>query len=132
MKYLYLVCRILLALVFIVFGFNGIHPFMHAPMPPADTLPGKFMAVMGPSGWLRYIAALEVIGGILLLIGGTAPLGLVILGPIIVNALMFHILLAGGQGIAPAIVAAAFEIILIYGYRSNFAGIFTYRASPTV
>lgn len=132
MKYLYLVCRILLSLVFIVFGANGVHPFMHMPMPPADSLPGQFMAVMGPSGWLRYIAALEVIGGILLLIGGTAPLGLVILGPIIVNALMFHLLLAGGVGIANALVAAALEIILIYGYRSNFAGIFTYRASPTV
>jgi putative oxidoreductase len=131
MKYLYLICRILLALVFIVFGFNGLHPFMHMDMPPANSLPGQFMAVMGPSGWLHHVAALEVLGGILLLIGGTAPLGLVILGPIIINALMFHILLAGGQGIAPALVAAALEIILIYGYRSNFAGIFTYKATPT-
>lgn len=132
MKYLYLVCRILLALLFIVFGLNGLHPFMHVPMPPADSLPGQFMAVMGTSGWLQHVAALEVIGGILLLIGGTAPLGLIILGPIIVNALMFHVLLVHGVGISTALVAAALEIILIYGYRSNFAGIFTYRATPTV
>jgi len=132
MKYLYLVCRILLALVFIVFGFNGLHPFMTMPMPPANTPPGQFMDVMGHSGWLHHVAALEVIGGILLLIGGTAPLGLVILGPIIINALMFHILLVGGQGITTALVAAALEIILIYGYRANFAGIFTYKATPTL
>jgi putative oxidoreductase len=131
MKYLYLICRILLALVFIVFGLNGLHPFMNMPMPPANTPPGQFMDVMGHSGWLHHVSALEVLGGILVLIGGTAPLGLVILGPIIINALMFHILLAGGQGIAPALVATALEIILIYGYRSNFAGIFTYKATPT-
>jgi putative oxidoreductase len=128
MKYLYLVLRILLGLIFVVFGANGLHPFMHAPMPPADSLPGKFMAVMMPTGWLHHVALLEVIGGLLVLFGGTAPLGLVILGPIIVNALLFHILLAGGQGIAPAITAAIFEIVLIYGYRESFAGIFTYKA----
>ena len=132
MKYLYLICRILLGLMFVVFGANGLHPFMHMEMPPANSLPGQFMAVMGPSGWLHHVAALEVIGGILVLIGGTAPLGLVILGPILVNALMFHILLAGGQGIAPALVATLLEIILIYAYRANFAGIFTYKATPTV
>lgn len=132
MKYPYLVCRILLSLVFIIFGFNGLHPFMHVPMPPADTPPGQFMAVMGNSGWLHHVAALQVLGGILLLIGGTAPLGLVILGPIIINALMFHVLLVHGQGISTALVAAALEIILIYAYRSNFAGIFTYKARPTV
>jgi hypothetical protein len=65
------------------------------------------------------------------LFGGTAPLGLCILGPILVNILAFHILLVGGQGIAPGLVATVLEIVLIYCYRANFSGIFTYKATPT-
>jgi putative oxidoreductase len=131
MKYLALICRILLGLMFVVFGANGLHPFM--PMPPMDpnSLPGKFMTVMGPTGWMHHVAFFEVLGGLLVLIGGTAPLGLVILGPILVNILIFHILLMGGQGIAPGAVATVLEIVLIYAYRANFAGIFTVKAKPT-
>jgi putative oxidoreductase len=131
MKYLYLICRILLGLMFVVFGLNGLHPFMPMQMPPAESLPGKFMGVMGPSGWMHHVAFFQVLGGLLVLIGGTAPLGLIILGPIIVNILIFHVLLTGSQGIAPGLVAAVLEIALIYGYRNNFAGILTYKATPT-
>jgi uncharacterized membrane protein YphA (DoxX/SURF4 family) len=101
-------------------------------MPPAGSPPAQFMAIMVPSGWMHHVGFFQLLGGLLVLIGGTAPLGLVILGPIIVNILTFHVLLAGGHGIAPGLVATVLEIILIYGYRSNFAGIFTYKATPTL
>ena len=84
-----------------------------------------------PSGWMHHVGLFQLVGGLLVLIGGTAPLGLVILGPIIVNILIFHVLLAGGHGILPGTIAALLEIILIYAYRANFAGIFTVRAKPT-
>ena len=132
MKYLYLICRILLGLLFVVFGANLLHPFLPMELPPAGSPPAQFMGVMFPSGWMHEIGILQLIGGLLVLIGGTAPLGLVILGPLIVNILTFHILLAGGHGIAPGLFATVLEIILIYGYRSDFAGIFTYRATPTL
>jgi len=105
---------------------------MHMPPPPAGSLPGQFMGVMGPTGWMHIVSFFQVLGGLLVLIGGTAPLGLCILGPILVNILAFHILLTGNQGIAPGLVSTLLEIILIYAYRANFAGIFTYRATPTV
>ena len=132
MKIVALICRILLGLMFVVFGANGIHPFIPmGPMPPAGSPPAQFMGVMMPSGWMHHVAFFQILGGLLVLIGGTAPLGLVILGPILVNILLFHILLTGGQGIAPGLIATLLEIILIYAYRNNFAGIFTYRATPT-
>ena len=131
MKYFYLLCRILLGILFLVFGANLLHPFLPMEMPPAGSLPAQFMGVMFPSGWMHEIGLLQILGGLLVLIGGTAPLGLVILGPLIVNILTFHILLAGGHGIAPGLFATLLEIILIYGYRSNFAGIFTFSATPT-
>ena len=133
MKIVALICRILLGLMFVVFGANGIHPFIPmGPMPPAGSPPAQFMGVMMPSGWMHHVAFFQILGGLLVLIGGTAPLGLVILGPILVNLLLFHILLTGGQGIAPGLIATLLEIILIYAYRNNFAGIFSYKAKPTV
>jgi len=132
MKIVTIICRILLGLMFIVFGANILHPFMPAPPPPPGSPTAQFMAVMAPTGWMHVVGFFQLLGGLLVLIGGTAPLGLVILGPILVNILTFHSLLMGGQGIVPGLVATLLEIILIYAYRANFAGIFTYKATPTV
>jgi putative oxidoreductase len=132
MKYLYLICRILLGLMFVVFGANILHPFMPTPPPPPGSPTAQFMAVMGPIGWMHHVGFFQVLGGLLVLIGCTAPIGLCILGPILVNILIFHILFMGGHGIGMGLFATLLEIILIYGYRSNFAGIFTYRATPTL
>lgn len=133
MKVLAIICQVLLGLMFIVFGLNG---FLHfIPMgatPPPDSLPGKFFASVGASGWMKIVWGLQVLGGLLTLLGVTAPLGLVILGPIIFNILCFHLLLTGGHGIGPGAAAAVLEIILIYCYRANFAGIFTAHAKPTI
>lgn len=131
MKIVAIICRILLGLMFIVFGLNILHPFMQMPLPPAGSPPAQFMGVMMPSGWMHHVGAFQVLGGVLVLIGGTAPLGLCILGPIIVNILIFHILLTGGHGIAAGLVAAILEIVLIYAYRANFSGIFTTKATPS-
>jgi putative oxidoreductase len=132
MKYLYLICRILLGLLFVFFGANLLHPFLPAEMPPAGSPPAQFMGVMFSTGWMHHIGFFQLLGGLLVLIGGTAPLGLVILGPVLVNILTFHLLLTGGHGIGPGLFATLLEIILIYGYRANFAGIFTYKATPTL
>jgi putative oxidoreductase len=131
MKIVALICRILLGLMFVVFGANALHPFMPMPTPPPGSLVAQFMGVMGPSGWMHHVGFFQLLGGLLVLIGGTLPLGLCILGPIIVNILIFHITIMGGQGIGMGLVAALLEIILIYAYRANFAGIFTYKATPT-
>ena len=132
MKIVALICRILLGLMFVVFGANLMHPFLPmGPMPPDGSPPAQFMGVMMSSGWMHHVGFFQFLGGMLVLIGGTAPLGLVILGPVLVNILTFHLLLAGGHGIAMGLFATLLEIILIYAYRNNFAGIFTYKATPT-
>jgi putative oxidoreductase len=131
MKAVALICRILLGLMFVVFGLNGFFHFIPmGAMPPAESAIGKWTGVMMESGWMQHVSFFQVLGGVLVLIGGTAPLGLVILGPIIANILMFHILLMGGHGIGAGAFAAVLEIILIWAYRANFAGIFTMKARP--
>jgi uncharacterized membrane protein YphA (DoxX/SURF4 family) len=121
-----------LGLVFIVFGLNAFFHFIPMPPPPPDSLPGQFMAVMIPSGWMNAIAVLQVGGGVLVLLGGTTPLGLIIVGPIIVNILLFHICLMNGKGIGMGVFAAVLEILLVHFYRSSFAGIISAKAQPTI
>jgi uncharacterized membrane protein YphA (DoxX/SURF4 family) len=132
MRVVVIICRILLGLLFLVFGLNGfLHFIPMGPPPPAGSPVAQFMGIMLPSGWMHFVFALQVLGGILVLIGGTAPLGLGVLAPMIINIWCFHILLAGGHGLGPGIFAAVLEIVLIYAYRANFRGIFTTHAAPT-
>src|SRR5450756_1109936 len=75
-----LVVRVLLGLLFFVFGMIGILNLVKAPLPPGDA--GVFVGVLMGHGYMKFISLLEVIAGLLLLVGRYVPLGLVILGPI--------------------------------------------------
>lgn len=131
MKIAILISRFLLGMGFIIFGLNILHPFLTSPPPPEGSLAAQFVAVMVPSHWITFVGVLQLLGGLLLVIGRTAPLGLVVLGPILVNILAFHIFLQGGQGIAPGLVFSVLEIFLIYAYRSHFRAIVVANALPT-
>jgi putative oxidoreductase len=131
MRITILISRFLLGMGFIIFGLNILHPFMTSPPPPQGSLAAQFVAVMVPSHWIELVGVLQLLGGLMLIIGRTAPLGLVVLGPILVNILAFHIFLQGGQGIAPGLVFSILEIFLIYAYRSYFRAIVTANALPT-
>jgi uncharacterized membrane protein YphA (DoxX/SURF4 family) len=111
MKIAILISRFLQGMGFIIFGLNILHPFMTSPPPPEGSLAAQFVAVMVPSHWIALVGVLQLLGGLLLVIGRTAPLGLVVLGPILVNILAFHIFLQGGQGIAPGLVFSVLEIL---------------------
>jgi putative oxidoreductase len=127
MKIAALICRILLGLVFVVFGLNKLYVFMPATMPPGDA--GTWSLLMVHHHWLAIVGIFETVGGLLLLSGRFVPLGLTLLAPIIVNILLFGFLftpLALGSGIAVALL----ELFLIYAYRSYFAPLFT--AKPQV
>src|SRR5205809_6744277 len=123
MKILTIIARVLLGLMFVVFGSNA---FLHfIPMPPIpQNLSGDFLKVFLASGYVYVIGGLEVIGGLLVLIGRFVPLGLTILGAIIVNIWIFHILMAPEPaGLVPAIVVTVLELFLLWRYRDAFKGI---------
>jgi len=69
----------------------------------------------------------ECVGGLFLLSGRFVPLGLVFLGPVCVNILLFGFLFAHAA-IGSGIVVALLEIFLLYAYRSYFAPLFTAKA----
>ena len=130
MKIAILISRTLLGIGFIVFGSNILHPFLPMPLPPAGSLPAQFMGVMYPTHWMALIGVFQLVGGLLVITGRTAPLGLVLLGPVLVNILAFHILIMGGQGIQPGLVFSILEVFLVYAYRDHFKALFTVNALP--
>jgi len=124
MKIAVLVARILLGLMFLVFGLNGFLNFMH--MPPAPGPAGQYLGVLFASHYLAVVFLIEVIGGVLLLSGQFIQLALVLLGPVVFNILLFHTFLFPA-GFPPALLAAVLWFIIFFGVRRAFAGIFAQK-----
>ena len=125
MKILTLIARLLLGLIFFVLGLNGFLNFLSmGPMPSG--LAGQFIGALMLSHYFWVVAALQVAGGALLLVNRFVPLGLVLLGPVIVNILCYHLFL-NPTGMALAIVVTILWLIVFYGHRQHFSGIFVQR-----
>jgi putative oxidoreductase len=122
MKYLIHICRILLGLVFVVFGSNAFLHFM--PAPPLEGQSAAFMGALMSSGYMYVVAVLQVIGGLALIVGSRfVPLGLTLLGPVIVNIMLYHIFL-NPAGLPIAIVVSVVALFLLWIYRYKFPAIF--------
>jgi uncharacterized membrane protein YphA (DoxX/SURF4 family) len=125
MKVVTIIARVLLGLIFVVFGSNAFLHFL--PMPPLPQgVTGEYLHAFFASGYVYAVGGLQVIGGLLLLIGRFVPLGLTILGAIIVNIWLFHILMAPEPGgMMPAVLVGILELFLVWRYREAFKGIFS-------
>ena len=126
MKIVIMVARLLLGLICLVFGLNGFLNFISmGPMPSG--LAGQFVGALALSHYFMVVAALQVAGGALLLVNRFVPLALVLLGPVIVNIILYHVFL-NPSGAVPAIVVTVLWGIVFYGHRQYFSGIFVQRA----
>jgi len=133
MRIVSLIARLLLGLEFTVFGSNG---FLHfIPMKLPEGVAGQFLGAMFESKYIYAVAALQLVGGLLLLANRYVPLALTLLGPVIVNILLFHITMEP-QGLVIAIITAVLWFLVYWSVRSAFAGVFAQRvpasSSPKV
>jgi len=119
-----LISRVLLGLIFIIFGLNGFLNFIH--MPPPKGLAGQYFGVLFVSHYLIPVFLLQLIGGGLLLANRFVPLALALLAPVIVNILLFHCLMAP-EGLPLASITALLWAIIFLRRRSAFAGLFAAR-----
>ena len=126
MRIVALIARLLLGLIFLVFGLNAFLQFLSMPMPTG--LAGQFIGALFMSHYLWVVAALQIIGGLLLLVGRFIPLALVLLGPVIVNILLYHLLL-NPTGMIMAVVVAVLWFIVFYAHRQYVSGIFVQKAN---
>jgi putative oxidoreductase len=128
MKVVVLIARILLGLIFVVFGANLMVPFL--PMPPVPPGPLKdFDTVLFVTHYTVVIGFFQFLGGLLIIINRFVPLGLTILAAEIVNILSTHILVMHGQGlVGPPILVVILWLLVFWSVRSAFSGIFQARA----
>src|SRR5262245_15875864 len=114
--------RIILGLLFAVFGLNGFVGFM--PQPPHAGGAGEFLGALAASGYMfPLVKGVELVTGILLLAGRYVPLALTLLAPVVVNIIAFHLFLEP-KTIAIPLVALALGLYLAWTERASYAPLF--------
>ena len=127
MKIVVLIARILMGLIFLVFGLNGfLHFIPMGPMPAG--MAGQFVGLLFQSHYVYVVSALQAVGGALLLVNRYVPLALTLLGPVIVNILLYHLLM-DLKGIPLGLVVTLCWAIVAYRNRQYFAGLFVQKTA---
>lgn len=117
------IARLVLAVIVVVFGLNGMLQFIPLPAPPAAAQ--AFRQALVDSGYMLPLwKGVEFLGAGLLLAGTWVPFALVILTPVLVNIFLFHLFLAPG-GLALAAVMLALTAYLAWHHRDAYRGLFT-------
>jgi uncharacterized membrane protein YphA (DoxX/SURF4 family) len=122
------IARVLLGFAFLIFGLNGFLNFIPAP----KDIPPEIMNVMGAlmkGGWMTVVSGVEVVAALMLLTNRFVPLGLVLLAPVIVGIITFHVAMQP-KGIGPGIVVLVIELYLAWAYRGAFCPMLAAKTSP--
>jgi putative oxidoreductase len=123
--------RLLLGLIFVVINLANVLQLMPAPTnyPPQALAFGA--ALMGSGYFMYVISAVQMVSGVALLLDLWTPLFLVVLAPVTINILLFHLFLtphamltAGGLGIVVFVLNA----MLLWIYRGYYRQLLTARA----
>jgi uncharacterized membrane protein YphA (DoxX/SURF4 family) len=122
------IARIVLGLIFFVFGLNGFLHFIPAP-PPTGAALTFFSGLLAAGYFFPLLKTIEVLASIALLTNRFVPLALAVLAPIVVNIVAFHVFLAP-VGLPLAALVLVAEIILARAYRESFAPMLRARTSP--
>lgn len=116
------VLRIVLGLILIIFGANKFAEFM--PTPELPEAAGNFMGALAKTGYMfPLLGALEIIIGLLLVLKKWVPFALILLAPLAINMILFHLKMAPG-GIGPAALVAILNVILIYVHWGKYKTLF--------
>lgn len=129
MKHIPPIAGALLGLLFIAGGAT----FLLGMVPPMTFVEGSpqahFMAAFGPTGYMKFVKIFELIGGILVAIPKTRNIGLLVLGPIVLNILAYNAFVmkwegAGKpEGFIPLLIITVLPLYLLWVGRREFAGL---------
>lgn len=116
------IVRILLGIMLVVFGANK---FLHfIPMESPTGSAGDFMNSLGATGYIfPVVGVLEVVIGAMLLLKKWVAFALILLAPISINILLFHLFL-DIPGVAVALLVTIFNGILIYKHWQQYKPLF--------
>ncbi len=123
MKYLPIIAGVLLGLLFIMSSVVVLLNLVPMPALPKDTPAAMFMGAFLPTGYLAFVKVFELLGGILVAIPRTRILGLLVLGPILVNILAFHVFIMKGTTLLDPVLIAVVVLVLylLWVSRKSFA-----------
>jgi putative oxidoreductase len=123
MKHIFTAARILLGLIFLVFSLNYWLQFIPIPGQPEGSHGAGFMGAIFATKFLAVVKVLELVAAVLLLFGRYINLALVLIGPIIINITLFHILVApGNYGLTAVICVLA--LVTLVGRRDLLRAMF--------
>ncbi|MFO7997650.1 MAG: hypothetical protein R6U86_01570 [Bacteroidales bacterium] len=109
------IARILLGLILIVFGLNAFYDFMGLPQMPEEAR--RVYDYMGYM--IMYAVMFQMLAGLLLLLNRFVPLALLVMAPISLNILAFHLFFFPA-GILPGLIVAVLNVFLLIQYRDFF------------
>ena len=125
MKIVALIARILLGLIFVVFGLNIFLQFIPAPpMPPGPMK--DFSGALFATHYIHVVGFFQVLTGVLLLVNRFVPLALTLLAPVIFNIIVTHVLMSP-SGIPMALLVTVLWFLVFLRVRSSFQGLFEAR-----
>lgn len=122
--------RILLGLMFAVFGLDGFLRFIPQPTTPMPEGAIDFATALIKTGYMfPLIKGTELLVGLLLLSNRFVPLALVLLAPVMVNIVAFNVVLAPGGGIGMVAVLVALHLHLAWQHRAAYRPLLVSRSA---
>ena len=124
-KYLPIIAGLVLGLLFVMSAVVVLFHLVKMPPPPAGSPAAMFFGAFGPTGYMTFVKIFELTGGILVAIPRTRNLGLLLLGPVIVNIIAFHAFVNDPQQLLnPMLDIIIFcALYLLWDARRKFAGL---------
>ena len=132
MKHIPQVAATLLGLAFLIFGINHFAPFLPPFDPPPEGSPtALFFGAIAPTGFLGFVKVLEIVGAILVIIPLTRNIGLLVLGPIVINTIAINIFIMGGAAVfqPPVIAVSVLSAVVLWFERKKFLGLLNSTSS---
>jgi len=128
-KYLPCIASIVLGLLFVMASTMFFLKLGPKPEFPEGSPIAHFMAAFGPTGYMHFVKVFELAGGLLVMIPRLRNIGLLVLGPGIVNIIAFHVLIDDPKNLLDfkhmwmlyAIIVCA--LYLLWDARRKFAGL---------
>jgi uncharacterized membrane protein YphA (DoxX/SURF4 family) len=116
----------LLGLIFVVFGLNFWLNFIPVPPPPEGTPAAAFIGALYGSGYLAVVKAIEVLGGVALLVPRFRRLGIILIAAVVFNIATFHVAFFGwGSLVDPVVlfsIVATLFLVRMHSLCSCLAG----------
>lgn len=124
-KYLPTSAGVLLGLCFLAASVPVLFNLVAIPNLPEGTPAAHFMAAFVPTGYVKFVKLFELVGGILVMIPRLRNIGLLLLGPVIVNIIAFHVLVDDWHHLLNPMmgVIVLCALYLLGKARAKFAGL---------